>query len=296
MDVKDYYQILGVKRDVSDQELKKVYRKLARKYHPDVNPGNKEAEARFKQINEAYEVLSDKEKRAKYDQFGQGWPGYGASGSSSSGPWGGPYASSSGGDFSSFFESLFGGGFQSSGPERSSFGGNNQQVEYTIDLTLEEAFSGTQRTIQLTPAAGGVPRTIKVKIPPGADNDTRIRLSGEGGVSPQTGRRSDLILLVHLLPHARFERTGQDLKTRLQVDLYTLILGGEFRIATLDGKNLTLNIPAGTPNGKVFRLAGQGMPQAPKRGDLYASVEALLPTKLSPQERELFEKLRKISP
>lgn len=300
MEYKDYYRILGVDRDASEQEIKQAYRKLARQYHPDINPGDKQAETRFKEINEAYEVLSDKDKRAKYDRFGREWNRYEQAGGGQGFDWS-AYGGGSGGgvnvDFSDIFETLFGGGMP--GSRRSTGGGFNvrmegQDVERTVDITLEEAFSGTQRRIQAT-GPDGSPRTITAKIPAGADNGTRVRIAGEGGLGIGGGSRGDLILTVRVLPHDHFQREGNDLKTDAQVDLYTLLLGGEIQVQTLDGKKLTLHIPAGTPNRRVFRLNGQGMPslRSPQqRGDLYVTVHALLPTNLSARERALFEELR----
>lgn len=309
MDYKDYYKILGVKRGASEQEIKNAYRKLARQYHPDMNPGDKKAEAHFKEINEAYQVLSDKEKREKYDQFGQNWQHYQQAEGAGGFNWGpfpqGATRSSAGmGNFSDFFESLFGamggpgGGvhYTTSTGFGEGFGATSagQDVEQTIDISLEEAYTGTTRRIQLASPSGDAPRTINVKIPAGVDSNKRIRIAGEGSYG-LGGKRSDLYLVIHIQPHARFERTGDDLKTHAPVDLYTLLLGGEARISTIDGKTITLSIPPGTANGEIFRLNGQGMPtinQTAKRGALYVTIDALLPSNLSARERELFETLR----
>ncbi len=294
MTYKDYYEVLGVKRGASEQEIKQAYRKLARQYHPDINPGDKKAEARFKEINEAYEVLSDKEKREKYDRFGNDWRRYEQAGGFD----GAAYGSA---DFADIFESLFGsraGGQRRAGP--TGFGGFNtrldgQDVEQNLEITLEEAFTGTQRMIQFS-NPNGSPRTITVKIPPGVDTGTRIRVAGEGAPGINGGNRGDLYLVVQVQPHSRYERKGDDLSVRVPTNLYTLLLGGETRVPMINGKTLTLTIPAGTPNGKVFRLSGQGMPRMRNetRGDLYVTVEAQIPADLSPRERELFEELRRI--
>jgi curved DNA-binding protein len=297
---KDYYNILGVERNASEQEIKQAYRKLARKYHPDINPGNKQAEARFKEINEAYEVLSNKEKRSKYDRFGRDWQRYeqvGAGGGFQGNPYGAP---GQGGGFADIFEAFFGGGAAGNtwGDPFAGAGGyaaQNADVEQSIDIRLEEAFTGTQRALQLA-SPGGAARTIKVKIPAGADTGTRIRITGEGRPIGG-GRRGDLLIVTQVLPHERFQRENDDLRVQAPIDLYTMVLGGEARITTLDGKKLTLAIPANTPNGKVFRLSKQGMPRlrSPEvRGDLYVIAEAQLPTALSPGERELFEQLRRM--
>jgi curved DNA-binding protein len=316
---KDYYRILGVARGASEQEIKRAYRKLARQYHPDVNPGDKQAEARFKQINEAYGVLSDKEKRSKYDRFGPDWQRYeqavgsgGFQGSPYGGGMGGGYGGGMGGgygggsSFADIFEAFFGGSMGGSGMGGmgSGYGGAagvdprtmSRDVEQTIEITLEEAFAGTQRAVRMA-GPGGSARTIKVKIPAGADNGTRVRIAGEGQADMSSGQRGDLLLLVKVQPHAIFRREGDDLYMTRQIDLYTMLLGGEMRITTLDGKTITLAVPAETPNGKVFRLSGQGMThlRTPEtRGDLYVAAEATLPTGLSQRERDLFEKLRRM--
>lgn len=300
MQQKDYYTILGVGRGASEQEIKQAYRRLARTYHPDKNPGNPQAEARFKEINEAYEVLSDKEKRSRYDRFGHNWqryeqaggPGFGGPGFGGAGP---------NSSLNDFFEAFFGGvgSNRAGGPSSGRVPGaaaDNLDIEHTIDITLEEALAGTRRSVQIG-QPNGTSRTITVKVPVGADNGTRIRIAGEGRPAAIGGKRGDLFMLVRVLPHARFERDGDDLRMQQTVDLYTLLLGGEVRLTTLEGKMLTLAIPAGTPNGKVFRLSGQGMVQLRTptvRGDLYVVAEALLPTTLAPGERELFERLRRM--
>jgi curved DNA-binding protein len=292
MAIKDYYQVLGVARDADDATIKKAYRKLARNYHPDINPGDKEAEAKFKEINEAYEVLSDKEKRAKYDRFGSDWQRYEQVGTG-----GVDYA---GGDFSDIFESLFGSSFAGNA-RRSAPGGYNgrmdgQDVEQPIDITLEEAFTGTQRTVQFA-NPNGTPRTITVKVPAGVATGNKVRVPGEGAPGIHGGTRGDLLLLINVLPNARFQREGDDLTIEIKADLYTLLLGGEVRVPLLSGKTLNLNIPAQTQNGKVFRISGQGMPRmrSEQRGDLYVTIEAELPQALSARERELFEELRQLA-
>ncbi len=324
MDYKDYYKILGVSRSASDDEIKQAFRKLARKYHPDVNPNDKQAEAKFKDINEAYQVLSDKEKRQHYDRFGQEWRSYQQAGKQGGFEWGfgrGGSTSPGMGDtgFSDFFETLFGSmgiggmGGVSGGGGGTRYGGspyggagvgygsgvgtrtNGQDMEQPVDITLEEALSGTTRKLQLT-GMDGIPRTINVKIPAGVDTGNRVRIAGEGSPSLAGGQRGNLFLVVRILPHDRFERDGADLKTTVEADLYAMLLGGEVRIPTIDGKTITLNLPEGTPNGKVFRLSNQGMPQQVntpnKRGNLYVTVQAQIPTRLSSHERQLFEELR----
>ncbi|MGQ9927154.1 MAG: DnaJ C-terminal domain-containing protein [Chloroflexaceae bacterium] len=284
--MKDYYQVLGVSRNASDQEIKQAYRRLARMYHPDINPGDKKAEARFKEINEAYEVLSDKEKREKYDRFGSDWRRYEQAGA------GVDFSSA---DFADIFETLFGG--------RAGRGGgfsmrlDGQDIEQPVEISLDEAFSGAQRTLQFS-NPNGTPRTITVKIPAGIDTGNRVRVPGEGAPGMQGGKRGDLYLVVRVQPHPRFERKGADLYTRVEVPLYTLLLGGQVAVPTLAGKTINLSIPEQTQNGRTFRLSGQGMPRmhhAHQRGDLYVTVNAVLPTRLSPRERALFEELRRIT-
>jgi len=295
MSYQDYYQTLGVDRGASADEIKKAYRRLARQSHPDINPGNKEAEAKFKAINEAYEVLSDKEKREKYDRFGRDWQRYqqGGAGGFDWGPAGG---ASSSGDFSDFFETLFGGGRTRASSPGGGFHMDGQDVEYQAEITLEEAFTGTERTLQFH-APNGQPRSLTVKIPPGVDTGSRVRVAGEGSPGIGGGKRGDLYLVVRVAPNGRFERRGDDLYLKAQTDLYTMLLGGETRVPVMGGKTLTLNVPAGTQNGKVFRVTGQGMPKlraSTTRGDLYVTLEVLLPTRLSTKERELVEELRGI--
>lgn len=309
--MKDYYSVLGVDRTASDQEIKQAYRRMARKFHPDVNPNNKQAEARFKEINEAYEVLSDKDKRSKYDRFGRNWQQYERVGNAGTGtrsadpPFGGgasPFDDFGSGGFADIFETFFGGGAGGSaaGNQRGNSGSfrmrvEGQDIERPIEITLEEALSGTQRALQTTDPGSSTSRTIKVKIPPGADNGTRVRIPGEGGMGLNGGQRGDLLLLVQVVPHPHFTRDGDNLQVTAPVDLYTMLLGGEVRVPLLDGKTLTLAIPAGTPNNKVFRVGKQGMPllRTPQqRGDLYVTAEVVLPTKLTAAERKQVERLR----
>lgn len=311
MEYKDYYQILGVSRDADEKEIKRAYRRLARKYHPDVNPGDKAAEERFKEINEAYEVLSDPEKRRKYDQFGAAWREWERMGGRPGDfDWSQWVSSAPGGQrvyvrygtaedledlfggespFSEFFTRLFGGAAGDFGFRAQPTKGRD--LEQEVEITLEEAFHGTTRVLHKNG------RRLQVKIPPGAYTGLRIRMAGEGAPSPNGGRPGDLYLRVRVAPDPRFERRGDDLYTTLPVDLYTAVLGGKVRVETLSGP-VTLTIPAGTQNGQTFRLRGKGMPQLRqpgKYGDLYVQVEVRLPTRLTRRERELFEELRRLS-
>lgn len=346
MQYKDYYNTLGVKRGASEKEIKSAFRKLARKYHPDLNPDDRESEARFKEVSEAYEVLTDAEKRKKYDQFGSDWERYQqAQGSAAGfdfskyaqangGPGGAHYSTtfSGDGDFSDFFEMLFG---RSAGGAGRGTGGNvyytggrertiprvGQDYEHDIEVTLEEAFNGSQRILQMEvpetcPTCGGrgivsnrvcqtcggngtVSRTkrLEVKIPPGVHTGSRIRIANEGGTGTGGGGKGDLYLRVKVLPNSRFERKGDDVYTNITLPLYTAVLGGEVEVPTLKGKKLALKVPSGTQNGRSFRLGGQGMPQLKhpdKRGDLYARMDVQLPAQLSDQEKQLFEELERI--
>ena len=286
--MKDYYQVLGVSRGATDQEIKQAYRKLARTYHPDINPGDKQAEVRFKEINEAYEILSDKEKREKYDRFGSDWKRY-----EQGGP-GGDCAGNA--DFADIFDTLFGAsrGGRPGGGFNARMDG--QDIEQQVDISIEEAFAGTQRTLQFS-NPNGTPRTITVKIPAGADSGTRVRVLGEGAPGLNGGAKGDLFLVVRVAPSGRFERKGDDLYLKIDTSLYTLLLGGQVQVPTPAGKTINLSIPEQTQNGRTFRLSGQGMPalRAERKGDLYVSVQAQLPAQLSARERELFEELRQLA-
>ncbi len=285
--MKDYYQVLGVSRNASDDEIKRAYRRLARKYHPDVNRGDPTAEARFKEINEAYQVLSDKEQRAKYDRFGSEFHRYEQTG------FGGVDFSSQT-DFADLFETLFGN--RRTGGSGFNVRLDGQDVEQPVELTLEEAYHGTQRTLQFA-NPNGTPRTITVKIPAGIDTGKRVRVPGEGAPGLNGGRRGDLYLVVTVTPHSRFERKAGDLYTTVPVSMYTLLLGGQVQLPLLSGKTLTLTIPPQTQNGRVFRITGQGMPlmHSSHYGDLYVTVSAVLPTNLSPEARRLVEELRRLT-
>lgn len=324
---KDYYKILGVGRNATDKELKQVYRRLARKYHPDVNANDKSAEAKFKEVNEAYEVLSDSEKRKKYDRFGDQWQHAeeftGArQGTRRSYTKGGTYTNSDFGDMgdlSSIFEGMFGN--TRTGTRTSRRSAVAKGVEHPIEVTLEEAFHGTNRVVQVwgeesctvcggsgkirdgirnkpCTACGGYgrgmkPKRLEVKVPQGVRDGSKVRIAGQGGSGPG-GIKSDLFLIVKVLPHKVFERKGDDLHSEVSVPLLTVVLGGEIELPTLKGK-IALKIPPETQNGKVFHLTNQGMPRLgdhKSHGDLYAKIKVLLPTKLTEDEKQIFEQLR----
>ena len=374
VDYKDYYQILGLPKTATEKEIKAAYRSLARKYHPDVNSGDKGAEEKFKNVGEAYEVLSDTEKRSKYDQFGDQWKSYSQAGPGFSGgqPGGGGRSSDfnfggTGGNSASiddFLSSLFGGGSgYNSGGAGSGFGGFSgrpsgrtspqveQDAEYPVEITLEEAYRGTTRSFtvsipdlcgqcggagavsvgkgkpcpmcggqgkvkggrglfgnSLCPQCGGTGQATEtcpechgegsvttqrrlsdIKIPPGVTDGQRIRLAGQGGGG------GDLYLKIKIKPDARFERSGDDLKTEFTVPFTVAALGGEASVETFDGPR-TLNVPAGTQSGQSFRLKGQGMPilKGGGRGNLSAAVKMIVPKDLSPRERDLLLELAKL--
>jgi len=311
---RDYYEVLGVTRTASEKDIRQAYRKLARKYHPDVNPNDKTAEARFKEIGEAYEVLSDKEKRAKYDRFGHNWQqmeaqeqaakqaGFGTGGFGS-GPGGFTWEFRTGpgggagdfGGFSDILEQILRG---TEGRGRTGFRTRTQpmrgqDLEHPLEVSLAEAFTGTTRLLQME---GPDLRRLEVKIPAGVKDGSRVRIAGEGGPGVGGGPRGDLYLVISVRPDPTFERKGDDLYVDIPVPLSVLMLGGEAYVPTPKGTRLALKIPPETQNGKLFRLAGQGMPRLGDsgRGDLYARVQAVLPTGLSPRERELFQELAKL--
>jgi curved DNA-binding protein len=319
MEFKDYYATLGVSKTATDKELKQAYRKLARKFHPDVNPGDKAAESRFKEINEAYEVLGDSDKRRKYDELGANWRQYehaqqagGPQGGFGGGfGQGGTYRTVSpeemedlfGGagenPFSDFFTTFFG-----TAPREGKRGGPRtargraragSDLEHPFPLTLDEAFHGTTKRLSLKQA--GHTRTIDVRIPAGVKDGSRVRVAGEGEAGTGGGKAGDLYLRVELQPHDRFERRGNDLHTTASVPVTTAVLGGEARIETLEGRSLPFRIPPTTQNGQVMRLKGHGMPAkgaGEERGDLYVKVSVQTPKALTPEQREHYEALAKL--
>ena len=303
MDYKDYYKILGIARGASADEIKSAYRKLAMQYHPDRNPGDKQAEDRFKEINEAYQVLSDTQKRARYDQLGESysqWQQNGAPGNFNWGQW----AAQPGqpgmqevnldelfgdGMFSDFFRSIFGGVVSARQTGRSRTARNAPVAQQPVTVSLKEAYTGTTRTLQ----AGN--RRVEVKLPAGARSGTKVRVSALGPARPD-GSPSDLYLVMDVSEDPIFERDGNDLHTQVTIDAFKAMLGGEVEIKTLAGKVL-LTIPAGTQADQVFRLAGRGMPLLKKpdtKGDLYVRVKVQIPRQLSSKQKSLLEEAARI--
>jgi DnaJ-class molecular chaperone len=307
VEFKDYYKILGVPKGASAKDIKAAFRKQARKFHPDFNKGDAKAEAKFKEVNEANEVLSDPEKRKRYDALGPDWANFRP-------PPGGPRAGGGipvdfGGDaggFSDFFRTIFGGGGFPSGGVRAGGGfedifaraaeeQSGQDLEGEVELTLAEVHRGTTRSVQVG-EDGQKPRTVEVRIPPGIRENARVRAAGEGGPGGKRGKRGDLYLRVKVRPDPRFERKGDDLQATVQVPLTTAVLGGEAQVPTLDGP-VGIKIPPGSRPGRIFRLRGHGLPrlESPsEKGDLLAVLGVELPQELTPREHELFEELRRL--
>jgi molecular chaperone DnaJ len=327
---KDYYQLLGLPRNATDKDIKRAFRQLARKYHPDVNPGSKTAEAKFKEMNEAYEVLSDPENRRKYDKYGDQWQHADEleKATAQRSQWSRPgrggfteYEYEEAEDMGSIFDNLFR-GFNHGGAGSAPQFAKPRSVHNTIEVTLEEAYNSASRTFQLQTedlcptcggsgqgvqrgsvcaACGGAGRTarikrLEVKIPAGVTDGSKIRLAGEGPAG-RGGVKGDLYLVVKMLPHKLFERKEDDLYLEVAVPLTTVILGGEVEMPLLKGR-LALKIPPETQNGNVFRLSGKGMPHlgTSAHGDLFARIKVDLPTKLTAKEKQLFEQLKTLRP
>ena len=298
MDFRDYYATLGVAKTATGKEIKQAYRRLARKHHPDVNPGDRSAESKFKEVNEAYEVLGTPETRKKYDELGANWRQYEQAPPGAGGPFGGAGQGNyrtmtpeemeamfgeGGSPFSDFFNTFFGG--QAAGGARARGGRGRPRrapdVEYEVALDLATTLGGRveKLTVQ-TP--DGTPRAIEVRIPAGITDGTRFKAG-------------DVYLRVRLLPHPRFERSGRDLTTPLVVPLTTAVLGGTAEVPTLSGSRLTVKVPAGTQPGQRLRLRGHGLPApgvADDRGDLFARIELRVPTTLSDEAKAHYEALK----
>jgi curved DNA-binding protein len=291
MEYIDYYKVLEIKKDATADEIKKAYRKLARKYHPDLNPNNEEANKKFQQINEANEVLSDPEKRKKYDEHGNDWQSADAfkrqrQYQSDGGGRGGFGGSFGGEDFSDFFSSMFGGRTRSS--SRSPFKGQDYTAE--LNLNLLDAYTTHKQTLTVNG------KQVRITVPAGVENGQKIKLPGYGAAGANHGPAGDLFLTFNLKEHPKFKRKGNDIHIQETVDLYTAILGGDKIVETLNGK-VKLNIPAGTQPDTTLRLKGKGFPHYKKEnqfGDLYIKWQIKLPTHLNEEQKELFEKLSKI--
>jgi curved DNA-binding protein len=327
MDFKDYYSTLGVAKTASQKEIKQAYRKLARKHHPDVNPGDKAAETRFKELNEAYEVLADPDKRKKYDELGANWRQYEQAGAAqgfdpSRGSWnvnyggGGPQGGGfrtmtedemremfgDANPFSDFFQTFFGGSARAEEPRgrtRTARGARSarpgRDIEQELELGLEDLYKGAMRRFSIQ--HDGEPRTVDVRIPAGVGDGSRVRVAGEGEPGSGGAPSGDLYLRIRQAPHPQFERKGRDLYTRVPIPLTTAVLGGEAEVKTLGGKSLRLKIPPTTQNAQVFRLKGHGMPVTGKpteHGDLYTTVDVQLPKQVTPEQRKHFEELQKL--
>lgn len=315
MEFKDYYATLGIQKGATEKEIKQAFRKLARKYHPDVNPGDKTAESKFKELNEANEVLSDPEKRRKYDELGSNWRAYEQAGPGArpggTNPGGGPggfrtmtpdemremFGESD--PFSDFFHTFFGGtgGDAPEGGRRGRSRRGSRQgrdLEQEIELSLDDAFSGATRRLAIK--HDGHARTVDVRIPAGVGDGSRVRIAGEGEMGTGGAASGDLYLRIRLASHPQYERKGKDLYTTVHIPLTTAVLGGEAEVRTLAGKILRLKVPATTQNGQTFRLKGHGMPATskPEPGDLYATVDVQLPKTLTAAQRQHFEALAEL--
>lgn len=307
MEYKDYYKILGVDKKASQEDIKKAYRKLTVQYHPDKNAGDKAAEEKFKQIAEANGVLSDPDKRKKYDELGENWQQYEQGNYQPGGPFGGAgggrgrqysyedmgdiFGEGGGSGFSDFFEQFFGGGGgggQKSGRgKQRAYKGSDFETE--MDITLEEAYAGTSRIINLEN------EKLRITTKPGAYDGQLLRIKGKGGKGSSAAHHGDLFVRVKLSPHPQFTRKGDDLHTTANVDLYSAVLGGDAIVATLTGK-IKIKVDAGTQPGKTIRIKGKGMPvldsKSGAHGDLYVQLNVQIPDKLTDKQRELFVQLR----
>ncbi len=309
MEFKDYYKILGVDKNATAEEIKKAYRQLAKKYHPDRNQGEKEAEEKFKEISEANEVLSDPEKRSKYDKLGADWKRYQYAAPNDAGGFYSNFGQGGGsgeqfnfqgnlgdlfgnvGGFSDFFESFFG-SFKKQDGYSSPFNRAKKGADYeaNLNITLEDAYNGTEKTITV----GGT--TLKVKLDPGTKEGKKLRLRNQGAPGKSGGEKGDLYLNVHIIKHPFYEIKDDVLYYNLDVDLYTAVLGGKVTVTTLDSKKISLTIPKESDNGKLLKLRGIGLPLAGsgRKSDLIVRLNVQMPKNLSSEEKKLFEKLKEL--
>ncbi|GGI22067.1 DnaJ C-terminal domain-containing protein [Pedobacter mendelii] len=291
MDYIDYYKVLEINKDATTDDIKKAYRKQARKYHPDLNPNNEEANKKFQQVNEANEVLSDLEKRKKYDRYGKDWQhadqfNAQQQNKQSHGAGRGGFSGFGGEDFSDFFSSMFGGGGGRSS-SRSPFKGQDFTAE--LNLNLIDAYTTHKQTLTVNG------KQVRITIPAGVENGQKIKLPGYGAAGPNNGPAGDLYITFNIAEHPKFKRKGNNIYIQEDVDLYTAVLGGAKIVETLNGK-VKLNIPAGTQPDTNLRLKGKGFPFYKKEnqfGDLYIKWQIKIPTNLNNQQKELFEKLSK---
>jgi len=305
MEYRDYYKILGIDKKATQTEIKKAYRKLAKKYHPDKNPDNKETDEKFKLVNEANTVLSDPAKRKQYDELGENWGRYQQGGGFSGGnPYGGGnqsyYSNNDINDifrqggasgFSDFFEQFFGAqgrGRQSGFSKQGSSHFKGKDFETEMQITLEEAYSGASRIIQLEN------EKIKIRSKPGAYDGQLLRIKGKGGKGSSSVYSGDLYVRIRVLPHNVFTHKGDDLLVVQNIDLYTAVLGGEILVNTIDGR-VKLKIAAGTQNGKTLRVKGKGMPilnKPDEYADLLVHLQVMIPENLTTKQKELFEQIK----
>lgn len=318
VEYKDYYKILGVEKSASQDEISKAYKKLARKYHPDLNQGDKKAEDKFKEVNEAHEVLKDPEKRKMYDQLGPNWqhgqnfqrpPGF----ENMHFNFGGSEADFGGSGFSDFFETLFGGGggrgfsnanFGGGAFGGSSFGGGfggfpqqprkGRDVEAKLNLTLEEAYHGGRKALTLSGAPGSAPRSLEVNIPAGVKNGARIRLAGQGDPGQMGGPAGDMYLKVAIQPHPHFTLDDADIIYDLHLTPWDAALGAKVTVPTLSGR-VELTIAPGTSSGKKLRLRGKGLGGGKSKGDLFVRIAIDVHEPVTPEAKSLWEQLREIA-
>ena len=317
MEFKDYYAVLGVPKTATEKDIKQAFRKLARKYHPDVNPGDKGAESRFKEITEANEVLSDAAKRRKYDELGANWRMYESAGAGGAGPSpGGEWSRGPGGGggfrtmteeemaemfgggespFSDFFQTFFG-GMGGGGGERRARGRPRQQrgrdIEHEFELDLEAAARGSVQRLGLR--HDGEARSVEVRIPAGVTDGSLVRVAGEGGRGSGGGAGGDLFLRVRLRPHPLYQVSGRDLTTRVGVPVTTAVLGGEITVPTIGGRSVRVRVPEASQPGLKLRLRGLGLPALGEKGaagDLYVVIDVTLPRTLNDTTRKLYEEL-----